>query len=70
MALTEARVLKSVEILPASSAVNVLWADQVLRDGEVISESNHRKSYNANNKDSFLIEVEGAENYIPVLGWE
>lgn len=70
MALTEQRVLKQVSILPAQSAVNVQWADQILRDGEVVSESFHRKAYTAEQKEEFLAEVEGADNYIGGLGWQ
>ncbi len=69
MALTEQRILKQVSILPAQSAVNVQWADQILRDGELISENFHRKAYIVDRKEEFLSEVEGAETYIQVLGW-
>ncbi len=69
MALTEQRILKQVSILPSQSAVNVQWADQILRDGEVISENFHRKAYTIDQKEEFLLEVEGAPNYIAALGW-
>lgn len=69
MALSEQRVLKSVEVLPQAAAVNVLWEDQVLRDGEVIATTPFRCAYTQEQKDRFLSEVEGAINYIVALGW-
>ncbi len=70
MALTEQRVLSQVTVLPQQSAVNVQWEDQILRDGEVISRSYHRKAYSGDQKDAFLSEVDGAANYLVQLGWE
>ena len=69
MALTEERVLGSVQILPQQAAVNVEWHDLIKRDGEVISKTNHNKAYTAEQYHDFLAEVEGAEAYIAVLGW-
>ena len=69
MALTEQRILSQVTTLPAQSAVNVQWSNQILRDDEVISQTYERKAYTADQKDAFLAEVEGAESYIAVLGW-
>lgn len=70
MALTEQRVLKLVTVLAQQSAVNVQWANQILRDSEVISETYERKAYTAAQKGEFLAEVEGAASYLPALGWE
>ena len=69
MALTEQRILKQVSILPNQSAVNVQWASQILRDGEVISENYERKAYSADQKADFLAEVEGAQAYVTAMGW-
>lgn len=69
MALTEQRILKQVTTLPNQSAVNVQWANQILRDGELVTETYERKAYTADQKAEFLTEVEGAENYIAALGW-
>ena len=69
MALTEERVLGSVQVLPQISAVNVEWHDLIKRDGEVISKTNHNKAYTADQYHDFLGEVEGADAYIAVLGW-
>lgn len=67
--LKEQRILKSVQILSQQSAVNVQWANQILRGDEVISEQYERKAYTQDQKESFLEEVEGAEAYISILGW-
>ena len=69
MALTEQKILKQVTVLAQQSAANVQWANQILRDGEVISEQFERKAYTADQKDEFLAEVEGADSYIAILGW-
>lgn len=69
MALTEQRILKQIAILPAQNAVNVQWADQILRDEEVVSETLHRKAYTQEQAAEFLAEVEGAEAYMSALGW-
>lgn len=69
MALSEQRTLSQVTTLPAQSAVNVQWSNQILRDDAVVSETFERKAYTAEQKAEFLAEVEGAENYITALGW-
>ena len=69
MALTEQKVIKQVTILAPQSAVNVQWANQILRDGDLVTETYERKAYSQDQKAEFLTEVEGAENYIGALGW-
>lgn len=69
MALSEQRILKSVEILPAQNAINVLWVDQVLRDGDVIAETNHRKAYTQDQREQVLAEVDGGAAYVAAAGW-
>lgn len=69
MSLTEQRILKQVAILPTQAAVNVQWALQILRDGEIVSETYERKAYTADQKAEFLEEVPGAESYVTALGW-
>jgi hypothetical protein len=69
MALTEQRILKAVTVKPTQNAIEVQWADQILRDGEVISEQYHRKAYNAEQSDEFLAEVDGADAYVTAAGW-
>jgi hypothetical protein len=66
---TEQRILKQVTTLPAQSAVNVQWANQVLKDGEVISETYDRKAYTSEQRAEFEAEVTGASSYIAALGW-
>jgi hypothetical protein len=69
MALTEQRILKAVTVKPTQNAIEVQWADQILRDGEVISEQYHRKAYTAEQSDELIAEVEGAAAYITAAGW-
>lgn len=69
MALTEQRILKQVTILPNQSAVNVQWANQILRDGEVISETYERKAYGQDQKADFIAEVSGGQSYADAMGW-
>lgn len=69
MALTEQRILKQVSILPAQGAANVQWSNQILRDGEVISETYERKAYTQAQAAEFINEVENAESYLTSLGW-
>jgi hypothetical protein len=69
MSFSEIRVLKQVAILPALNAVNVQWANQVLKQGVVISETFERKAYTADQAADFAAEVEGAASYMAALGW-
>lgn len=68
--LTEQRVVKQVSILPQSDTVNVQWAVQILRDGEVISEQYERKAYQSDHVAEFVAEVEDAESYLSAIGWQ
>ena len=45
--IKEKRVLASVELLFCSRTVQVKWLDQVVKDGEVIKETPHRRAYMA-----------------------
>ena len=69
MALTEQTIIKQVAVLPAQSAINVQWANQVLRDDEVISETYHRKAYTKEQQAEFEAEVTGAATYVTAVGW-
>jgi hypothetical protein len=69
MALTEQRVLKQITVLSEVNAINVQWADQIVRDGVVVSETFCRKAYGPKQKDEFLEEVENANLYTTILGW-
>jgi len=69
MALTEQRVLKQVTILPQSNSIQVQWADQILRDGELVSENFHRSAYGQDQKDAFVSEVDDALPYVAIMGW-
>jgi hypothetical protein len=69
MALTEQRILKAVTVKPSQSAIEVQWADQILRDGEVISEQYHRKAFGPGQQSEFEAEVEGAAAYVGLVNW-
>lgn len=69
MALTEQKVLSQITALPESSTFNVQWKNQILKDGEVIASTYERKCYAIEQKDEFLLEVEGAASYITSIGW-
>jgi len=53
MSLTEQRIIKQITILPATGGINVQWANQVLKDGVVLSETFERSSYESSNLSSF-----------------
>jgi hypothetical protein len=69
MALTEQRILNQITVLPNANAINVQWADQILRDGEVISEQYHRKAFGPGQQSEFEAEVEGAAAYVGLVNW-
>lgn len=69
MSLYEKRVLSQVSILPQNAAINVQWSNQIIKDGQVISETYERKAYTQEQKSEFLTEVENAESYIAAIGW-
>lgn len=62
MTLSERRILKSVEYMVQTNHVQILWEDQILREGEVISATTHRGAYPTNDKgepDDSVINVLG-----------
>ena len=69
MALTEQRIINQITVLPNANAINVQWADQILRDGEIISQTYHRKAYGAGQKAEFEAEVEGSVGYVDKIDW-
>ena len=69
MALTEQRIINQVTVLPTVNSINVQWADQILRDEEVISQTYHRKAYSAEQRAEFEAEVEGAAQYVNLITW-
>jgi len=69
MALTEKTIIKQVAVLPEQSAINVQWANQVLRDDEIISETYQRKAYTKEQQAEFEAEVTGAAAYVTAAGW-
>lgn len=69
MALTEQRILNQVTVLPNANSINVQWANQILRDGEVIQQQYHRKAYGPGQQAEFETEVEGASAYVNLIDW-
>lgn len=68
--LTEQQILKSVEVLAQTNAINVLWEDQILRDGEVISVSNFRRAYGAGQRVQFESDLGAdASKYVELIDW-
>ena len=68
--LTEQQVLKSVEVLAQANAINVLWEDQILRDGEVVSASNFRRAYGAGQREQFESDLGvDASKYVELIDW-
>ena len=66
---SEVKYVKQVTWLPEQSTVNVQWANAIKKDGEVISETFERCAYTADQKDTFLADVEGADSYVKAIGW-
>jgi hypothetical protein len=70
MALTEQRVLASVNHNKLADALEVCWADQVLRDGEVIASTAHRCAYSREQKVLFEVDLGvDAAVYVAAAGW-
>ncbi len=69
MALTEQTVMDQITLLPLQKAINVRWANQIFRDGELISQSYHRKAYTEDQQSEFIAEVENASLYSTAVGW-
>ena len=67
--LEKIKSLKSVEVLPQANVIQVLWVNEIVEDGEVLSSTNHRCSYGKGQQDKFLAEVEGAEKYVGLIEW-
>lgn len=70
MTLSERRILKQVTVLPAQDAIQVQWADQILKDDSVISEQYHRRAYSRVEAAQFAADVENADAYMLALGWD
>ena len=70
MALTEQRIIKQVTVIPTNNAINVQWANQIVKDGAVISEAFHRKTYGPGQQAEFTTEVSGAGDYVNLIDWE
>lgn len=68
--LSEKQILKSVEVLTQTNTINVLWENQILRDGEVISATNHRCAYGQGQREHFEEDLgEDALKYVDLVDW-
>lgn len=68
--LAETTVQDQVTIQSPGPVVNVRWANVITKNGEEISRQYHRKAYAEWDYDEFLAEVEGAAQYVVVMGWQ
>lgn len=57
MALTEQRILQSVTLKIQSQSIEVLWHDQILRDGEVVSSVPFRCAYGPETLQQYLTDM-------------
>lgn len=69
MSLTENKIISQITSLPDSSAFNVQWTNQIIKNGEIIAKTYERKSYTKEQKDEFISEVDNAQFYIQAIGW-
>ena len=69
MALTEEKILGSINVKVAQNAIDVEWWNLIKRDGEVISKAYHNKAYGPGQQAEFEVEVEGAASYVNLINW-
>ena len=69
MALLEQTIIKQIAVLPEQNAIQVQWANQILRDGELISETYKRKAYGQGQQSEFEADVPSASSYVAAVGW-
>lgn len=53
----------------SSDSVSVRWKNSILRDGEEISSSYHRKAYTRDQYNELVNEVENGLEICNMLGW-
>lgn len=53
----EKRILASVEVVLGANVLNVSWKDVVIKDGDVVAETTHRKAYESTDRAIFMQEV-------------
>lgn len=70
MALSEQRIIKQVSVNPESQTILVQWADQILRDDEVVSETYFRRAYAESDRSQFESDLgEQALPFMDAAGW-
>lgn len=73
MALSERRILSSVNLRIDIQCIEVCWLDQVLRDDEVISSVPFRRAYDRNSRELFLADLAQyptAPHAVTAIGWD
>jgi hypothetical protein len=71
MALREETNLKSVEILPISNTIQLLWETKIYRDDDIIAYDNFRRAYGSNEKNAFMKDLgEESNKYINNIVWD
>lgn len=75
MSLSKELIQKSVSIVDTENGkvAEILWVGRIVETvddvEQVLSETNRRCAYSSEDKERFLAEVDGAEDYISILGW-
>lgn len=57
MPYSERTVAKTIEINVLGKTIHVIWVKQVLRNGEVLAETSHRKAYTSADREVFLADL-------------
>ena len=71
MSITKSTTLKSVNVNLEANVLEVLWVTEIQEDGVVLTSSNQRSSYGANEKERFEADLgDEAAKFIGLLTWE
>lgn len=67
--ITKNKQLASIEIGVETQTINVKWLNQIIEDDVVISSIPHRCAYSILQREQFIAEVGGGEQYAIAAGW-
>ena len=71
MSITKSTTLKSVNVNLEANILEVLWVTEIQEDGVVLTSSNQRSSYGANEKERFEADLgEDAAKFVSMINWE
>jgi hypothetical protein len=62
-------VLKAITIRIQENIMEALWEKQIILNYEIVSTSNHRTSYTADEKDRFLTDFGNDSKYENLIEW-